>query len=151
MKAKETFMNKFKELFKVDSPSGVSIFRLCLLRIFYAMAVLLLGIDVWTEIFTHGEEWESLPAVAFSFWGAFSVLAILGVIHPLKMLPLLLLQFSYKLIWLIMVAYPLWSIGRLAESAAQGLAKANFIGLILDLAIIPWAYILKNHVWIRND
>ena len=136
-------------LFKTNPALGISTFRLYLLRIFYAMAVLMLGIDVWTEIFTHEEKWSALPAVAFSFWGAFSFLAIIGIVHPLKMLPLLLVQFTYKLIWLLMVAYPLWSENQLAGDPAASLARANTIGLILDLLIIPWPYVIRHVVFVR--
>src|SRR2546423_15652728 len=74
-----------KDIFKVDQTIGVSKFRIYLLRIFYALAIALLGFQVWTEIFTHKGVWEPLPAVAYSFWAAFSALAILGLLHPLKM------------------------------------------------------------------
>lgn len=139
-----------KNIFKADPTRGVSKFRMYLLRLFYALAILLLGIQVWTEIFTHKGAWQPLPAVAFSFWAAFSALAILGLIHPLKLIPLLLVQFSYKLIWLIIVAYPLWSANQLPDPSAQGLIKANSIGIILDLLIIPWPYVLKNYILISK-
>ncbi len=135
-----------KNILKVDQTIGVSKFRICLLRIFYALATVLLGFQVWTEIFTHKGVWEPLPAVAYSFWAAFSALAILGLLHPLKMIPLLLVQFSYKLIWLIIVAYPLWSANQLTDSVAQGLTKANSIGVVLDLLVIPWSYVFNNYV-----
>jgi len=135
-----------KTIFKVDQTIGVSKFRICLLRFFYALAIPFLGIEVWTEIFTHKGLWQPLPAVAFSFWAAFSALALLGLIHPLKMIPLLLVQFSYKLIWIIIVAYPLWSANQLTGSPAQGLTKANSTGIVLDLLVIPWSYVLKNYI-----
>jgi hypothetical protein len=108
--------------------------------------MLLLGVQVWTEIVTHREAWQLLPAVAFSFWGALSALAVLGLIHPLKMLPLLLIQFSYKLIWLLMVAYPLWAANHLVLWQAQGLTKANLLGVVLDLLVIPWGYVFKKYI-----
>ena len=101
---------------------------------------------MWTEIFTHKGLWEPLPGVAFSFWAAFTALAILGLLHPLKMIPLLLVQFSYKLIWLIIVAFPLWSANQLTGSSAQGLTEANSIGIVIDLLVIPWSYVLKNYI-----
>src|SRR5947199_9377607 len=79
-----------KNFFTIDQRIGVSKFRIYLLRFFYALIIVLLGIQVWTEIFTHKNSWQPLPAVAFSFWAAFSALAILGLVHPLKMIPLLL-------------------------------------------------------------
>src|SRR5437868_13916750 len=133
-----------KNIFRVDPTIGVSKFRIYLLRFFYALAILLLGIQVWTELFTHKGSWQPLPAVAYSFWAAFSALAILGLIHPIKMIPLLLVQFSYKLIWLIIAAYPLWSAHQLTSSSAQGLFKANAMGVLIDLLVIPWWYVFKN-------
>lgn len=133
-------------IFKKSPATGVSIFRMYLLRIFYAMAVFMLGLDVWTEIFFHAKPWEPLPAVAFSFWAVFSLLAILGILYPLRMLPLLLVQFSYKLVWLIIVALPLWSSDTVIGSAAEGLTQANSIGLVLDLLIIPWQYVFRTFV-----
>lgn len=114
-----------KNIFKDDPVIGASKFRIWLLRFFYLLNAVLLGSTVWTEIFTHKTAWEPMPGVAFSFWAAFSLLAVLGMIHPLKMLPLLLVQFSYKLIWLIIVAYPLWSANHLTGSPAQELAGIN--------------------------
>ena len=137
-----------KAFFKVDQTIGVSKFRISLLRIFYSMIIVLLGIEVWTEIFTNKDMWQPLPAVAYSFWAAFSTLAILGVLHPLKMVPLLLVQFFYKLIWLIIVAYPLWSANKLTGSSAYGLTEANSIGIVIDLLVIPWPYVFKNYILI---
>ena len=139
-------MEKLKNIFRVDETKGVSPFRFYLLRFFYVVIMVLLGSDVWTEIFTHEGSWEPLPGVAYSFWAAFTVLAILGVLHPLKMLPLLLMQFTYKLIWIIIVAFPLWSANQLAGSPAEGLAGINAVGIIIDLLVIPWHYVIKNYI-----
>jgi hypothetical protein len=38
---------------------------------------------------------------------AFATLAALGIIRPLKMLLILLLEIFYKVLWLVIVAYPL--------------------------------------------
>ena len=135
-----------KNIFKEDVAKGVSKFRFYLLRFFYLVNVVFLGSAAWTEIFTHKGLWEPLPGVAFSFWAAFSTLAILGVLHPLKMIPLLLVQFSYKLIWLIIVAYPLWSANHLKGSSAQGLAEVNLKSIVIDFLVIPWSYVFKNYI-----
>ena len=135
-----------KNIFKVDQTIGVSKFRFYLLRFYYMVIIVLLGIQVWTEIFTHTGLWEPLPGVAYSFWAAFTALAILGIIHPLKMIPLLLVQFSYKLIWLAIVTYPLWSANQLKSS--DGLTVAMVSGVVIDLLVIPWYYVLKNYILI---
>ena len=135
-----------KNIFKVDQTIGVSKFRIVLLRFFFLLIVVLLGSEVWTEIFSHKGLWEPLHGVAFSFWAAFSLLAILGLIHPLKMIPLLLVQITYKLIWLIIVAIPLWSANHLKGSPAQGLAEINFKSIFVDLLVIPWPYVLRSYI-----
>jgi hypothetical protein len=138
----------FMNIFKQEQPIGVSKFRIYLLRFYYVVIIVLLGAQVWSEILTHEGLWQPLPAVAYSFWAAFSALAALGLIYPLKMIPLLLVQVFYKLIWLIIAAYPLWSAHKLTGSSAQGLFKANSMGVVIDLFVIPWPYVLKNFILI---
>ena len=137
---------RIKNIFKVDQEIGVSKFRIYLLKFFFFLIVVFLGVEVWTEICNHKNIWEPLPGVAISFWAAFSLLLVLGLIHPLKMIPLLLVQISYKLIWLIIVALPLWSSNHLTGSPAQALAEINFRSIIIDLLVIPWPYTFKNYI-----
>ena len=146
----EKTKNRFKNIFRVNESIGVSKFRFLLLRFFYLMIAAFLGIDVWTEIFTHKELWLPLPGVAYSFWGAFTILAILGLFHPLKMLPLLLMQFSYKIIWLIIVAYPLWITNQLIGSSTEGMAMLFFKSVFVDILVIPWPYVFRNYILISK-
>tara|TARA_R110002020_G_scaffold97708_1_gene233142 strand:+ start:64043 stop:64396 length:354 start_codon:yes stop_codon:yes gene_type:complete len=109
-----------------------------------------LGIDVWISIFTNKDLWEPMTAVGYSLWATFAVLSVIGLIHPIKMIPIILLNITYKIIWLSIVAYPLWSINQLEGSNAEGLTKSNFIGFIIDLVIIPWSYVFKNYILISK-
>ena len=124
---------------------GVSKLRLILLRTFYVVIFVVLGKDAWPAIFTRGESWVPMSGIAFSFWAAFSALAILGLRYPLKMLPLLLLQMLYKITWLLGVGLPLWKAGKLNETA-HSLAVVCAVGVVLDLIVIPWRYVLDNYV-----
>ena len=124
---------------------GVSKWRLILLRIFYVLLFLFLGLEVWPAIFTRRESWEPLAWIAFSFWAALSVLALLGLRYPLKMLPLLLLQMLYKTIWLLAVALPLWRAGKF-DATAHELFVACSAGVVGDLVVIPWRYVLESYV-----
>jgi hypothetical protein len=69
---------------------------------------------------------------------------LLGVRFPLRMLPLMLLQLFYKLIWLIAVGYPLWSTGRLAQGALGVIVFFASI-VVLDLVVIPWPYVFEKY------
>jgi len=67
-------------------------------------------------IFRKSEQYEGVRSInihllrlAWCVWAAFATLAGLGILRPLKMLPILLLEIFYKVLWPIIVAYPLWS------------------------------------------
>ena len=87
----------------------VSTIRLYLLRFLYLLNFALLGFDVWPAILTRSASWEPIEGVAYSFWGALSLLSALGLRYPLRMLPLLFTQLVYKAIWLLSIGVPRWA------------------------------------------
>ncbi len=124
----------------------ISTFRLYSLRFVYLMNFVGLGAVVWPTMINHPKTWDPLHGVAFSFWAALSALMGLGLRYPLQMLPLLFLQLFYKSVWLIAVDLPLWSAG-----GPTGLTKTFVIPVVVDLIVIPWAYVLGNYVKKRGD
>jgi hypothetical protein len=124
----------------------VSTFRLYLMRLLYLLNFALLGLNVWSAILKHEGAWDPVKGVAFSFWGALSLLSGLGLRYPLKMLPVLLLQLVYKTIWVLAIAIPQWSSVRGAE-----LTNAMTIGIVVDLVCIPWPYVFANYVKKSGD
>jgi len=122
-------------------PEETSLFRLYLMRFLYLLNFVFLGLDVWPSIIHHEGAWDPVKGVAFSFWAALSTLSALGLRYPLKMLPLLLIQLLYKLIWLLAIALPMWPAVR-----STGLTKAMVGGILADLVVIPWSYVLANYV-----
>jgi hypothetical protein len=123
-----------------------SLLRLYLMRALYFLNLALLGRDVWPAIVSHGATWEPVRGVAFSFWGALSLLSALGLRYPLRMVPLLLMQFVYKIIWLLAVALPQWE-----HVKALDLTSAMLIGAVVDLIVIPWPYVFTHYVTRRGD
>lgn len=119
----------------------VSTLRLYLLRLLYLLNFALLGLDVWPVIFTHAGVWDPVKGAAFSFWAALSALSGLGLRYPRKLLPLILLQLLYKVVWLAAVWPSLWSAGR-----TTGLTTAMAVGAVLDLIVIPWPYVFANYL-----
>ena len=124
----------------------VSTFRLYLMRLLYLGNFVFLGLNVWPELINHVGAWDPVKGVAFSFWAALSALSGLGIRYPLKMLPLLLLQLLYKSIWLIAVYLPLQSAGQSTD-----LTKIMVGGVVVDLIVIPWPYVLATYVKKRGD
>ena len=124
---------------------GVRPIHVALMRLVYTLMVLFLGRISWTKILTHQGAWEPNEAVAWSLWAAFATMAVLGFLRPVKMLPLLLLEIFYKVVWLIIVAYPLWKAGTLAGSPAEAITS-SFVWVVLPIAVVPWGYAFKSYV-----
>ena len=127
-------------------PKDVSTLRLYVMRFVYLLNFVLLGLDVWPALFIHQGGWDPVKGVAFSFWAALSLLSGLGLRYPLKMVPLLLLQLVYKVVWLAAVALPMWSAVRLTD-----LTRAMVVGVVVDVLGIPWSYVLASYMKERGD
>jgi len=125
---------------------GVRPIHIYLLRLLYILMFFVLGKDTWTQILTHKGPWDPTNAVVWCVWTAFATLAGIGIIRPVKMLPIILLEIFYKVLWLVLVAYPLWSKGTLAGSPAEGIASA-FSWVILPTVAVPWGYVFVNYIY----
>lgn len=119
-------------------------FRLYAMRVLFFLTFIGLAPGAWQEIISPAAAWEPFYGVAVSFWAALSLLAVFGILYPVRMIPLLILQLAYKAVWLAGVGFPLWQQGMLVDSARE-LAFANGIGVVLDILIIPWAYVANNY------
>jgi hypothetical protein len=140
-----------KNLFQTDYEryDGVRKINIYLMRFLYTLMLLFLGKDSWSYILTHQDAWDPNEAMAWCVWTAFATLAGLGLIHPVKMIPILLLEIFYKVLWLILVAYPLWKAGKLAGSSAEGMTYA-FLPVIIAIAAVPWDYVFRNYFAVRR-
>jgi len=125
---------------------GVPRINIYLLRLLYILMFFVLGKETWTHILTHQGPWDPTAAVAWCVWTAFATLAGIGIVHPVKMLPLVLLEIFYKVLWLIIVAYPLWAKGTLARSPAEGITS-GFLWVPLPIVAVPWAYAFRNYIY----
>ena len=117
-----------------------------LLRLVYVLMFFVLGKAAWTHILTHKGAWEPDDAMSWCVWAAFATLAGLGIIRPLKMLPILLLEVFYKVLWLIIVAYPLWTAGKLVGSSVEE-ETSSFLWVLLPIIAIPWGYVFVNYIY----
>jgi hypothetical protein len=137
----------FAAIFRGDDQhwDGVPRINIYLLRLLFLLMLVFLGKDSWTHILTFKGTWDPMAGVAWSLWATYSVLSIIGLINPLKMLPIVLLEILYKLIWLILVAYPLWSSNRLIGSAAENMTYA-FLWVVLPILVMPWRYVFRRYI-----
>ena len=140
-----------KNIFGLDNSrwDGVPKINIYLLRLMFLLMVIFLGWDSWKHIFMFKGPWNPADAMNWCVWATFATFAILGIVNPLKMLPLVMLEVFYKVLWLLLVAYPLWHTNHLIGSSAEGMAGA-FIWVILPIVATPWGYAFKRFVLNRK-
>ncbi|HLA58255.1 MAG TPA: hypothetical protein VK622_05825 [Puia sp.] len=85
------------------------------------MIFLFVAWDSWKHIFNHTGSWHNFNAAAWCMWASYSTISIIGILRPLKMLPIVLFEIVYKIVWLAVVAYPLWAKNELIGSPAEGM------------------------------
>lgn len=119
----------------------VSLFRLYVLRAMYLVLVIGLGGMVVPEIVSHT---LASRGVIASLLGAVWLLAFLGLRYPLEMLPLLMFEFAWKLIWMIAYGLPQYWAGVQPPTFAEDFFNIAF-GAVL-LFVIPWGYVWRHYV-----
>lgn len=120
----------------------VSLFRLYILRAMYLLLVVGLGAMIVPEIASHPLMSRGVIA---SLLGAIWALAFLGLRYPLQMLPLLMFEFAWKLIWTIAYGLPQWSAGQLPPTFAEDFFNIA-LGVILMPLVVPWGYVWRRYV-----
>ena len=129
-------------IFQTHERYGVPRINIYLLRTLYLLMVVFLGNDAWSHIATFEGTWNPEAAAAWSVWAAFSVLAGIGLFHPLRMLPIVLLEILYKSIWLVVVGFPLLSAGTLDGRAEEMMFSFGLV--VLPIVATPWGYVYRT-------
>ncbi len=131
----------------------VSLLHLYLLRGAYLLLVVGLSTSVWPALLHH-QPWaltlSPWRGIGTSLIAALPILAIFGLRYPLKMLPLLIYEVTWKTIWLVAVALPVW----LRHGAIDDDLGATIQACLLVLPfylIIPWRYVFANFVQQPGD
>lgn len=133
----------------VASKPEVSLFQLYLLRAAYLLLVVGLGLTVWPAMFHHAP-WTLFHGVVDSVLTAVSLLAVIGLRYPLKMLPLLFFELAWKAIWLSVVALPLWTSHSPIDADTADTIQACLMGVIFPI-VIPWRYVFTHFVRESGD
>lgn len=127
----------------------VSLFRLYLLRAGYLFLGAGLAAWKWPLFIHHGTPWTPMEGVVDCMLAGLSIVALLGLRYPLQMLPVLLFESAWKLIWLSYVALPLWSAHRMDPATRQLAGECLLVVVIL--AVIPWRHVVRQYVVKRAE
>jgi hypothetical protein len=124
---------------------NLSTLRLSLLRGLYLLIALAMGAQIWPLILHHPANVEHMRGVGRSFLGALTLLCLLGVRYPVKMLPLLLFEFVWKTIWVVSFGLPLVITHQLTADTKETLI-ACLMGVVLVPLVLPWPYVIQKYV-----
>lgn len=118
--------------------------RLNLLRAMYAINVLGAGIPgVLIVLFPKFSEqfvlWPkqdpATMAILGSIWLAIGVVSLFDLKQPIKFLPVFLIQFIYKTIWIISFVVPQWAAGT-PPTGSQIIVVSIFVLLLVEFICI---------------
>lgn len=124
-------------------PSRLPLWRVNLLRVGYLVMGVGLAVFKWPAFVDH-EPWGLFEGTVECILVAMSLLAILGLRHPVRMLPLVLFEVTWKLIWLGVVALPLWADGHLTGATRE--QAGTVLWVVVIIAVVPWRYVLASYV-----
>lgn len=125
--------------------SEVSTVRLYLLRAMYLLMAVGLGLVIWPMIISPPTPDANANTVVWSLLGALSLLSLLGLRYPVQMLPVLLFELVWKVIWVVAFAIPMWMGPGLDAYAAETLFACS-MGIVLVPLVLPFGYIFRHYI-----
>ncbi len=123
-------------------------YRVNLMRVGYAVMAFGLAATKWPLLPAAADlpVFEGVVAVLLT---AMSLLALVGLRYPVRLLPLLILEAGWKLIWLAAVAVPQAVAGTLTSESSRVLSSVSLVVVIL--AVIPWDHVWRTYVRAPGD
>src|SRR5690349_12738544 len=128
----------------------IPLWRLYLLRALYLLVAVGQGTLQWPKLVHHSAFWDLWHGVGVCMLAALAALALLGIRYPLQMLPLLLYEFLWKVMWMLSVALPLWLGHRMDPEIAENVFAIG-LGVVLCPLVIPWGYVFTHYVKKAGD
>ncbi len=121
----------------------VSLFHLYALRILFALMALFLVGTIGPRLLEPPP--TLMTGAARALFTALGLLAALGVRYPVRMIPLMIFEFTWKALWLAFIGLPLWAAGRLDPDSAQTFFEVG-VGVVVVPIILPWRYVWQNYI-----
>jgi hypothetical protein len=127
----------------------VSLFRLYTLRVAYFIMAAGLGTFIWPTVLHHSNELGIARGIQFALLAGLGLTAALGIRYPLKMLPILIFELTWKAIYLLAFALPLWKANQIDAATADDIKSVLMV--VIFLPLIPWKYVFRHYVLQRGD
>lgn len=129
------------------SDDDVPYWRLNLLRALYLLVSVGLAISFWPALLNHSDlwpRWAQRRGEMVAMLLALSMLCAWGLRYPLQMLPLLIFELVWKIVWVVAFAYPLWQLGAMTAGVEESF-YACLAGIVITPLILPWRYIAHHY------
>src|ERR671927_253929 len=125
------------------------LWRLHAMRVGYALMGIGLAIVKWPLVIDYDQSFPLYEGVVAVLLTAMSLLAFLGLRYPVRLLPILLFETLWKVIWLSVVALP----AVLAGDVDQAMSKiiVSFAPEVIIVAVTPWRYVWQRYVVATGD
>jgi hypothetical protein len=123
--------------------------RLNIMRFGYAFMGVGLAIVKWPVLIQNAPSLPVPEGVVACLLTALSLLAFLGLRYPARMLPILLFEVTWKVIWIAAVAVPHLISGDIDAATRDVLFNCSLVVVII--AVIPWRYTWRRYVRTPGD
>ena len=121
----------------------MSLVRIYLLRACYLLLLVGLSLQYWPKLFGEIAGMPLMDGVVAAFLSAIALLALPGFFSPVRMLPLLLFEIAWKVIWAVTVALPRWQAGQVDEALGGVIFAVAFV--IPYILVMPWGYVFRTY------
>jgi hypothetical protein len=125
------------------------LWRLHAMRAGYALMGIGLALVKWPLVINYDQSFPLYEGVVAVLLTAMSLLAFLGLRYPVRLLPILIFECLWKLIWLGVVALPAAAAGSVDTAMSKVLVNCSLVVVIL--AVVPWRYVWRHYVVAKGD
>jgi len=133
---------------RMTRPTRLPLYRLNLMRIGYLVMGVGLAVYRW-PLLLQAPALPVAEGAIVCILTAMSLLAFLGLRYPVAMLPILVFEVAWKLLWLALVAAP-HLIAQDLDAATEKLLS-SVLWVVIILAVTPWDYVWKQYVKAPGD
>jgi hypothetical protein len=123
--------------------------RLNIMRLGYAFMGVGLAIVKWPILVQNAASLPVFEGVVACLLTGMSLLAFLGLRYPVRMLPILLFEVTWKVIWIAAVALPHLVADDIDAATSAVLFNCSLV--VIVIAVIPWPYVWRNYVRAPGD
>ena len=131
-----------------DAPE-LPLWRLNAMRVGYALMGIGLAVVKWPVVIGYDSSTPLFEGVVHILLTAMGLLALLGLRYPVRLIPILLFECLWKLMWLGIVALPAVMAGDVDDAMGELIFSCSFVVVIL--AVTPWGYVWRRYVQAKGD